>query len=574
MKAADAETRRQAISIISVEMNLTNRQHLPLLLNALADKAPAVRIAAVKGMQMTPTPAVQAALVRLLLREQDAHVRQEAARVLAWLWIPEQSSTAVLQPLLVSSDPSLRIIGLSALCNYHTAQTLPIALRMVKDSTANVRAAAVEQLGKMQNPSALEAVLHAVHDPDPAVGSAAIEAIKSRSEARCLAPLLAIVDDQKAPLREKALAALHGHNEQAVITRLLHIAGDQHDSLHAQALAALDISAGKPLVDQLLTMLPAAPPELHSGILQILADSADPRLADIFLPLLENADAGRRTLALRALSHSTDPRVASALAARLKTKVTVADLEAILQYQQQYREIVDQWGWNDFQRDVLKEKEGKESCQLALTLIGIGDPAIDACAALLDDAEPLIRASGAALLLNSLDRRSIPRLLTALKDNDTRVRRLAASALRRRADLSTLPAFQQAVHDADLQVRVEALRALGDIEDMRAEPALESALDAGSVDEQLAAAVSLWQLGDSHAAPAMLELLHDTHDDLLRAVLLNTLGEWRDPAVAEDALAALSSMTMLRRRRSLCAGATEGTACDGPHSAPCSRRAG
>ncbi len=381
-------------------------------------------------------------------------------------------------------------------------------------------------------PVRIDILLAALNDADPVVRKAVVAhelQYANNRDARMTSALLTIAGNQQDPLRAEAITAFHGSTDSAVFTALLKIAADPADPAHDQALTSLDLHADKPMLDQLLALLPTASPTLRTAILTTIAGGDDPRLTALFLPLLHSDDAGERLLALKTLSRSADAAVVQELLALLKARVTANDLEPIAQLKA-YQHLT---------------AELPLPSQLALTLLHIGDPAIDSLDTLLTDANPLLRAAGAALLIQGQEPRSIPDLVAALRDEDARVRAYAAEALRTRADVSALPALLAAVPDREPRVRLEAICALGAIQDMRAETTLLGLLKDPSADIQLAAVCSVMKLADPHAAQPLLDSLSTAKDDTLRAALLHALGILCEPRVTDAALAALHSENYL-----------------------------
>lgn len=549
LSSRDTEMRRKVVEMMC---NQPTTADLPALLRALTDRQADIRIIAISGLEQIHCQESCTALLRLSLREKNAHVRDALMNTVVW-GLNKFYTIEMLRPLLSSSDSFLRCTGLDALQNNTTPQAVAIVTRMTKDADPNVRAKAVDILAK--NGSDRTILLTALKDLNATVRIAAINATGysrinvnaagyGRDE-RLNAALLAIIGNKRDPLRAEAIDAFHHSADKPISALLLKIAADPTDPLQARAVSALNVSENKEAVGQLLALLPAAAPKLRTTLLTTLAEGVDPRLIELFLPLLRGDDEIERLLALKALSRNADTRVVTELMSLFKAQVTADDLEKMLSGVGMYDELES---INDIREDSSVYEAS--SLQFASALLRVGDSAIDAIDALLTDTNPLQRAAGAALLASPMAQRaqrSLPLLVAALRDDDISVRTCAARALRNRGDVSTLPALLTATQDTNLRVRLEVIYALGAIQDMRAEATLLALLKDPAEAVQLAAVIALKKLGSPHAAQPLLDCLHAAQGVILRAALLDTLGEMKEARVKDDALAALQSEDRLLR---------------------------
>ena len=115
--------------------------------------------------------------------------------------------------------------------------------------------------------------------------------------------------------------------------------------------------------------------------------------------------------------------------------------------------------------EQLKSPDSAASGSAARELINVGEPAVPALAALLQDPEPRVRRAAASTLwgLGTRMGPAVPALAETLRDADPEVRLSAAMALESAGPHASaaVPALIVALKDSEANVRLYACKALG-----------------------------------------------------------------------------------------------------------------
>jgi HEAT repeat protein len=117
---------------------------------------------------------------------------------------------------------------------------------------------------------------------------------------------------------------------------------------------------------------------------------------------------------------------------------------------------------SEYAQELIKQILSKtDSEQAEIALEGIGKPALDTLAPLLNHTDPAIRFHAARCMLNIGDKRALAVLRTIVRDKDSphrmdAIRAVGLSAKRRDA----MPILETALNDRDIQIRLEAYELL------------------------------------------------------------------------------------------------------------------
>jgi HEAT repeat protein/beta-lactamase regulating signal transducer with metallopeptidase domain len=177
----------------------------------------------------------------------------------------------------------------------------------LKDENAEVRRAAANSLGRLEDTRAVPGLIAALKDPEPRVRASVAEALAQLEDNRAIVPLADLLNDPSTEVRQSALDAL-SHFEtslpSAPIVRLLsdpdeevrhkaaHLTGKLRDRSATGALAKL---VGDPSSD------------VRAAAIQAIGELGDPAAAVAVVPALSDADADVREQALRTIEELKAP---------------------------------------------------------------------------------------------------------------------------------------------------------------------------------------------------------------------------------------------------------------------------
>lgn len=184
---------------------------VPVLIDALGDDDPRIRLAAVECMGKIAHPDTVPALVGVLT-DPESRVRWRAAESLGQM--PSVLAIPALIALLNDGSEDVRMAAAWALGQIAHADAVPPLVARVRDRDWRVRWTAAEALGMIGAP-AVEALLALLDDPDRGVRRVAIQTLSQIGEP-AIQPLAALLNDADWDRRWAAAAALQGMGDVAV----------------------------------------------------------------------------------------------------------------------------------------------------------------------------------------------------------------------------------------------------------------------------------------------------------------------------------------------------------------------
>ncbi len=113
-------------------------------------------------------------------------------------------------------------------------------LRHAREGPTKTRAAALQALGKLQDPQALPALTQALQDKDPSVRRAAALALGELQDPQALPALLHALRDEDAFVREAAARALGKLKDPQALPALLHALQDKNAIVRGAAARAME----------------------------------------------------------------------------------------------------------------------------------------------------------------------------------------------------------------------------------------------------------------------------------------------------------------------------------------------
>jgi len=301
-------------------------------------------------------------------------------------------------------------------------------LRQLDDQNREVRARAVQALGRSKDPRAVEPVIGLLEDSDPRIVSLAVEALGELQDPRAIEPLIAMTRDDRGFV-DSAVEALRRIGEPAVEPLIVTF---QNSSLDVGARAAVATALGSigdsRAVEPLVAALNSEEGYLKPYAAESLGRIGDARAVESLIAALADADLTVRVSAILALERIKDPRAVGPLVAVLK----------------------DEYPPN------------RRAAVQALGTIG-GDDVSEPLIAALQDEDLDVRICGVQALEKTKDPRSVePLIALGLRDGDATVRDFVFQALVQIDKSAIEPLIGIVSHD-EVDIRQRALEALRQI---------------------------------------------------------------------------------------------------------------
>ena len=233
---------------------------LAALTAALADAAPAVRLAAIEGLQAADARDAAPALRELFASEPDAAVRRAALRTLATF---KDTATAPLVAALLHQPPAdVELVreAIRAAGTFGDKEAAAALAQLVRSGHA-ARAEAIAALSTVRDADSLPAFSAALGDSDAAVRLAAIKALGESKHADALTALRPVLES-KSPDERPALARALGNFSQPEAVPLLLRLWSEKDT-RTDALASLARHGDARALDAYLDGLASANPSVR-----------------------------------------------------------------------------------------------------------------------------------------------------------------------------------------------------------------------------------------------------------------------------------------------------------------------
>ncbi len=165
----DSSKRREAAE----ELAYTDERAVYPLIKALRDESPAVQEAASQSLITIGTSESEDFLVNPgemvtymvipLLRENEAYLRNTALLILTEV---ARKAPNLLYPLLQDKDPDIKKFALDLIAEIKEGFDISYVIPLLKDSNANVRAAAARVIGEMHYREATDALIETLQDEE------------------------------------------------------------------------------------------------------------------------------------------------------------------------------------------------------------------------------------------------------------------------------------------------------------------------------------------------------------------------------------------------------------------------
>jgi HEAT repeat protein len=297
------------------------------------------------------------------------------------------------------------------------------------DDNADVRLAAVQSLGNLQDPAAIAALAKALkEDTDARVREAAAWSLGEIDDNRAVPHLLEALKAEKSPkVKEKIVSALGEIDDASAAPGIAAALKDPAPEVRRAAVNALHELEDPNSLTPLMSMIRDDDVEVRRQLAQALGHFENPVALDAIIALTRDSDADVRSNAVDALNQFDDPRTVAPLTAALK------DANANVRSQA---------------ADALGSIDNLATAPRAL---------IDA----LTDTNRDVRRNAASALGNIGDEAAVPALKKLVGDNDAETRRHAVEALKDIGGAEAIQALMGLLKDPDPEVRKTAAEALG-----------------------------------------------------------------------------------------------------------------
>ncbi len=175
--------------------------------------------------------------LRNALNDPEERVRQAAAESLEQIELLGELEQLLRQA--VEGARGERVKALFALEKARSERVYPVLLQALEDEDADLRAAAVQVLGRRHHPSTLKAVLKCLKDPEPAVRVHAAMALGAFGDRRLIPYLAAVLKARDDALVCAAIDSLARIGDPDAEEHLLTALQDPRSKVRAAAATAL-----------------------------------------------------------------------------------------------------------------------------------------------------------------------------------------------------------------------------------------------------------------------------------------------------------------------------------------------
>lgn len=281
-----------------------------------------------------------------------------------------------------------------------TGAAVPALLAALKDADVEVRRAASQSLGNLQDSRAVPGLIDALKDSDAEVRANSADALGNLEDVRAIPGLSAALKDSSPEVRRRALCSLANMPEsQQPVDAFIQALSDSNADVRQAAVDAVSDLEDKRAVRPLIKLLTDPSADVRHQAAHALGNMQDPVAADPLAAALRDSDSDVRGAA------------ASSLA---ELGLTVAPVGLI---------------------EATKDKNAEVRQNAAHALGEIKDPkSVPTLRVMLNDANSDVREAAIDALSEVRDSAALEAIIGALKSTDPNVRRQAAEALGQRSE--------------------------------------------------------------------------------------------------------------------------------------------
>jgi len=234
---------------------------------------------------------------------------------------PDTTNPAVPPLIAALSDPdaNVRIAAANSLGQLEDPRAIPALITASRDANVQVRSAAFQALSDFEDPRIYEPMVAALKDPDADVRQRAAQTLGSLENKAAVTPLVGALGDSSADVRQSAAQSLGELQDPAAASALAGALKDPKADVRqaaAQSLGELDLKTAPPA---LIAALKDSDADVRQAAAQSLGEIQDPSAVPALQGSLGDANADVREGAVRALSEISDSTAINALIVALKS---------------------------------------------------------------------------------------------------------------------------------------------------------------------------------------------------------------------------------------------------------------
>jgi HEAT repeat protein/beta-lactamase regulating signal transducer with metallopeptidase domain len=251
------------------------------------------------------------------LRDQSAEVRRAAAQSLGNL--EDRRATNGLIALLDDEDTNVRMAAVEALGQLEDRRSVSALVARMSDPSKEIRRGAMRALAQMKDAVGVEVFRGALADEDAETRRAALYAVAERRD-KASAPVVAgLVKDRDPEVRQAALQALGELKDPKSVDAIVGALTDPSSDVRQAALQALGNLELEALPGEVLPLLGDRDADVRQAAAWMAGNSGDARAVPRLKDLLTDSNASVREAAVEALSEIRDAAAIDALVGGLKS---------------------------------------------------------------------------------------------------------------------------------------------------------------------------------------------------------------------------------------------------------------
>jgi HEAT repeat protein len=504
MRALRSRDRNRPALGATVARHLRIEDAAPLLLDVasrVAREEAAPYLAALKAVDLEPTK-----LVRLLADVDPAH-RQPAVR-LVWQ-LGGSPVLPYLPPLLDDTSGPVRMAVLEVLTESGDPSAARFAHHLLEsDSSAAVRATAMQLLARRGGTARVAAMAQALRDADPDVRATAIETLPpavssdvaelllsafmdedervwrptiphlAQLPERDLPLLWSAIRDSIEPKRDELLAALERYDSDRLSQLALQNARTPDAASRALTIQVAARAGSNESTALVLTALEDPDPFVRRTAAGAMSMLRNPLAARTLSRALSDPQAEVRVEAVRALGMIDDDSVPTALISALNDpEIRVREMAV---------DALGRWRSPSVARRLAAALRSPDLRAAASDVLAkMGQPAVEPLTDVVVGDDPQAAAAAGEILSHVVGVRPF---VADLSSTDPQTRLRAVAVLGAMGGLVASDALMTMVSDPDVRVRMQAVGLLGDIGDRRVVKVLKRVFTSDPVHEVAAAA--------------------------------------------------------------------------------------
>jgi HEAT repeat protein len=292
----EESVRRAAIEHIPY---LEDERGAAILTAAIAGETPAVRAAAANAMAQIDKPVAMPCLVAAI-EDADPWVRYFAIRSIGHHRDIE-SLQALTRKAQTDSASQVRIAAIDALGKLEEAGAIAILKGFIESADLDLAGAALKSLGQIQHPDALPPLLEALRLPDASRRVAALSALSRRGGERVIEAIQWVAaSDAEATVVQAAIDALGSLASPEAIAALVNLTAEaSRREASVEALSRLP----EQKIETIGRGLAHRQASVRRAVLDALGRLKHPRASALLTRALADEEASVRLAAVNALAH-------------------------------------------------------------------------------------------------------------------------------------------------------------------------------------------------------------------------------------------------------------------------------